>query len=60
MACHVSEFIRIHGGILPFTQQGRDKVKCFYQGLFQVYYKPYRGSSTKADHGEAKPVGTSP
>ena len=26
MACHVGDFIRVHGGILPFTQQGMEKL----------------------------------
>ena len=36
MACHVGEFIQIHGGILPFTQQGTEKVKDVFT---KVYFR---------------------
>ena len=37
MACHVGEFMRLHGSILPFTQQGLEKLndtvtKMFFRG----------------------------
>ena len=36
MAYHVGEFIRIHGGILPFTQQGMEKVNDVFT---KVYFR---------------------
>ena len=43
MACHVGDFICIHGGILPFTQQGMEK-------LNDVFTKVYfRATNHKGD-----------
>ena len=36
MACHVGEFMRIHGSILPFTQQGMEKLNDMFT---KVYFR---------------------
>lgn len=43
MLCHVGEFLRIHGGLLPFTQQGLEK----YNDVMTKDY--FRGSNHQGE-----------
>ena len=45
MACHVGQFMRIHGGILPFTQQGLEK---FNDNVTKVYFRSTNHKGTTA------------
>ena len=45
MACHVGQFMRIHGSILPFTQQGLEK---FNDNVTKVYFRSTNHKGTKA------------
>ena len=52
---HVAEFMRLHGGILQFSQQGLEK----YNDVMTKQY--FRGTNHKGetapDYGENEPLG---
>ncbi len=45
MACHVGQFMRIHGSILPFTQQGMEK---FNDNVTKTYFQATNHKGTVA------------